>query len=153
VVAIHPAPALVNRLAALLAGLWAGVLLCIGGLAAPAAFAGAATEVAGRIAGRMFAIEAHLGIGVGVALVLLLRHRSRIKAGQGEGSLFSTELMLVLAALFCTVMGYFGLQPMMAAARAGQGSLSFGALHGLSAGFFGLKGLLVLGLAWRLTRR
>ena len=42
--------------------------------------------------------------------------------------------------------------PMMAAARAGQGSLSFGALHGLSAGFFGLKGLLVLALAWRLTR-
>jgi hypothetical protein len=40
---------------------------------------------------------------------------------------------------------------MMDAARAGQGSLSFGALHGISAGFFVLKGLLVLALAWRLT--
>ena len=145
-------PVLVNRLAALLSGLWAGVLLCIGAVAAPAAFAVATADVAGRMAGRLFAIEANLGIALGVALVLLLRHRSRTSAGEGKGSVLSTELVLVLAALFCTVFGYFGLQPMMAAARSGQGSLSFGALHGLSAGFFGLKGLLVLALAWRLTR-
>jgi hypothetical protein len=41
---------------------------------------------------------------------------------------------------------------MMAAARAGQGIWSFGALHGLSAAMFGLKGLLALALAWRLAR-
>jgi hypothetical protein len=40
---------------------------------------------------------------------------------------------------------------MMAAARAGQGAWSFGALHAASSGLFGLKGLLVLALAWRLT--
>jgi hypothetical protein len=40
---------------------------------------------------------------------------------------------------------------MMEAARAGQGALSFGMLHAISAGFFLLKGLLVLALAWRLT--
>ena len=41
---------------------------------------------------------------------------------------------------------------MMAAARAGQGGLSFGALHAVSGGLFVLKGLLVLALAWRLSR-
>lgn len=125
----------------------------IGGMAAPAAFAVAAPEVAGRIAGRLFAQEAHIGLGVAAALVLLLRHHARLVAGRRAGSLFSPDLMLVLGAVFCTVAGYFALQPMMASARAGQGGLSFGTLHGLSAAFFGAKALLVLALAWRLTRR
>ena len=34
-------------------------------------------------------------------------------------------------------------------ARAGQGPLSFGQLHAVSAAFFVVKGLLVLLLAWR----
>jgi hypothetical protein len=42
---------------------------------------------------------------------------------------------------------------MLAAARPGQGPWSFGALHGASAAFFGLKALLVLALAWRLAPR
>ena len=55
--------------------------------------------------------------------------------------------------MFCTVAGYFAIQPMMAAARAGQGVWSFAALHGASAGFFALKALLVCVLAWRLAVR
>jgi hypothetical protein len=47
------------------------------------------------------------------------------------------------------VAGYFALLPMMAAARAGQGPLSFGQLHAVSAVFYGVKVLLVLALAWR----
>lgn len=142
-----------SRVAAWLAGIWAGGLLVIGGMAAPAAFAVTTPEVAGRIAGRLFAQEAHIGLGLAAALVLLLRHHARRLADRQAGSLFSPELMLVLGAVFCTVAGYFALQPLMAAARAGQGSWSFGQLHGVSAVFFGLKGLLVLALAWRLTRR
>jgi hypothetical protein len=46
-----------------------------------------------------------------------------------------------------TVAGYFGLQPMMAAARAGQGALSFGQLHAVSAVFYLVKALLVVVLA------
>jgi hypothetical protein len=37
----------------------------------------------------------------------------------------------------------------MAAARAGQGALSFGQLHAVSAGLYGVKVLLVAALAWR----
>ena len=65
--------------------------------------------------------------------------------------MFSANLMLLLGTLFCTVAGYFAVQPMLEAARAGQGAVSFGMLHAASAGFFVLKGLLVLALAWRLN--
>jgi len=53
--------------------------------------------------------------------------------------------------VFCTVAGYYALQPMMAAAKSGQGPWSFGALHGVSLAFYGIKLLLVLALAWRST--
>jgi len=58
-------------------------------------------------------------------------------------------MALALGTVFCTVAGYFAVQPMMTAARAGQGALSFGQLHAVSAVFFVAKGLLVLALAWR----
>jgi hypothetical protein len=140
-----------RRLAALLAGLWAGVLLGIGVFGAQAAFATLASADAGRVAGRMFAQEAYLSLALSVLLFLLERQRARQAVLSDQGSALSVELLLVFGALFCTVAGYFALQPMMAAARAGQGALSFGALHGLSMIFFVLKGLLVLALAWRLT--
>ena len=140
-----------GRFAALIAGLWAGILLCIGAIAAPAAFATLARADAGRFVNRLFEQEAYLSIAVAVVLFAIERQRSRDRASGGTGSVFSANLMLLLGTLFCTVAGYFAVQPMMEAARAGQGALSFGALHAISAGFFVLKGLLVLALAWRLS--
>jgi hypothetical protein len=64
---------------------------------------------------------------------------------------FSLNLVLLLGTLFCTIAGYFAVQPMVAAAKAGQSALSFKTLHAVSASLFVLKGLLVLGLAWRLS--
>ncbi len=130
--------------------LWAGVILTLAAIAAPAVFAVANRPDAGRIVGKMFAAEANLGLVVGIALLVLIRAQARRRAMQGRGSQFSVNLGLVLGALLCTVLGYHALQPMMAAARVGQGALSFGALHGISAGFFGLKGLVLLALGWRL---
>jgi len=142
-----------TRVAAVLAGLWAGVLLTIALIAAPAGFAALAAADAGRVAGRMFAQEAYLGLALAIVLFLLERRRARLAAEAGRGSVFNANMVLLLGALFCTVAGYFALQPMMATARAGQGPWSFGALHGASAAFFGLKALLVLALAWRLAPR
>jgi hypothetical protein len=142
-----------TRVAALLAGLWAGALLTIALIAAPAGFAVLAAADAGRVAGRMFAQEAYLGLALAMVLFLLERRRARLAAEAGRGSVFNANMVLLLGALFCTVAGYFALQPMMAAARSGQGPWSFGALHGASAAFFGLKALLVLALAWRLAPR
>ncbi|OYT99727.1 MAG: hypothetical protein CFE40_06040 [Burkholderiales bacterium PBB1] len=142
-----------QRLARLLAGLWAGLLVGLGAIGAPAGFAVATVEVAGRTAGRMFAIEAYVSLAVAVLLLLLTRQTVPTEPDQLPAPALNTHLLLLLGTLFCTIVGYFVLQPMMAAARAGEGSLSFGALHGLSAGFFALKGLLVLMLAWRFTAR
>ncbi|MBY0468184.1 MAG: DUF4149 domain-containing protein [Burkholderiaceae bacterium] len=144
---------MLQRLGRLLAGLWAGLLVGLGAIGAPAGFAVTTVEAAGRAAGRMFAIEAHVSLVVAVLLLLLARRTAPTEPDQPPASTLNTHLLLLLGTLFCTIVGYFVLQPMMVAARAGEGSLSFGALHGLSAGFFALKGLLVLVLAWRFTAR
>jgi len=133
----------------LLPGLWAGWLLCVAALATPAAFALLPQADAGRLAGRMLAQEAYTSLALGVVLLVLERVAARRTVAAGQGSQFSAGMVLALGALFCTVAGYFALQPMMAAARAGQGPLSFGQLHAVSAVFYGLKVLLVLALAWR----
>jgi len=140
-----------NRLATVLAGLWAGVLACLGALAAPAAFAMLSSTDAGRVVGRMLSHEAYFSLAMAGVLFMIERTRSQRAADAGTGSVFSTNLVLLLGTLFCTVAGHFALQPMMAAARVGQGPWSFGALHAVSGGLFALKGLLVLSLAWRLS--
>jgi hypothetical protein len=140
-----------TRGAQLLAGLWAGLLLCIALVAAPAGFAMLGTSDAGRVAGRMLAQEAALSLALAIVLFLFERRRTRGAAVAGHGSVLSTNILLLMGVLFCTVAGYYAIQPMMAAARAGQGNWSFGALHAVSAAFYGLKTLLVLVLAWRLT--
>ena len=142
---------LTTRVAAVLAGLWAGVLLGIAAMAAPAAFALFAPADAGRFVNRLFAQEAYLSLALAVLLFMIERGRSRHAAATGAGSVLSANILLLFGTLFCTVAGYFAVQPMMAAARAGQGQWSFGALHAVSGGFFMLKGLLVLALGWRLS--
>ena len=136
------------RIRAVLAALWGGLLLCVAFVAAPSAFAVLERAQAGALVGRLFALEANISLAAAVLLMVIER---RLRRDEG-GPAFTAEFMLPAAALFCTVAGYFALQPMMAAARAGQGSLSFGALHAVSLGFFGLKTLLVLALAWRTSK-
>jgi len=143
----------VQRATAWLAGLWAGVLWGVGLIGAPAAFATALPDTAGRMVGRMFMQEAYLSLVLAMVLFVMLRRTASAASDAGAGSVFDGNMLLTLGALFCTVAGYFALQPMMAAARAGQGGLSFGTLHGISAGFYMLKAVLVSVLAWRLTRR
>ena len=138
------------RSQSLLAALWAGVMLGLGALAAPAAFAALPSADAGRLAGRWFAQEAYLSLALAVLLLVLERRRTSRDPHPGSPSAFSANLALILGTLFCTVAGYFAVVPMMAAARAGTFWLSFGALHAVSGGFYLLKGLLVLVLAWRL---
>ncbi|MBL0731098.1 DUF4149 domain-containing protein [Piscinibacter sp. HJYY11] len=141
-----------RRLAAVAAALWAGLILGIGLIAAPAAFAVLQRSVAGAVVGHIFTHEAYAGLVFSALLLWAVRRVARADAAQGHGSQFSLSFVLVLVALFCTVFGHFGLQPMMTAARAGEGALSFAALHGISAALFVLKGLVLAALAWRLTQ-
>ncbi len=140
---------MLERLRRLLPGLWAGVLLCIAAIAAPAAFALLERPVAGQVVGWFFQREAWTSVVLAVILLVLERPRARAAAASGAGSVLSTEILLLLGTVFCTVAGYFALQPLMAAARAGQGALSFGQLHFISVGFFGAKLLCIGALAWR----
>jgi Domain of unknown function (DUF4149) len=139
------------RVGAVLCGMWAGVLVGIAALGTRAGFALAPTELAGKLAGYMLEREAYLSLALCAVLFFFVRQQARAAAKQTGGSVMSANVLLVLAALFCTVLGHFVLQPAMVAARAGQGVWSFGALHAVSLGCFGIKALLVTTLAWRFS--
>lgn len=136
------------RSRAVLAALWGGFLLCVALVAAPAAFAVLERAQAGALVGRLFALEAQVALAAGLLLILIERRLARVSGSKN----LSAEFFLPAVALFCTVAGYYALQPMMAAAKAGQGPWSFMTLHAFSFIFFGLKTLAVLALAWRSSR-
>ncbi len=140
-----------QRAERLIPGLWLGWLLCVALLATPAAFALLERADAGRLAGRMLAQEAYTSLAL--AVVVLLLHRRSTRQAESAGRPMGAGVLLALGALFCTVAGYFALQPMMVAARAGQGALSFGQLHAISTVFYAVKVGLVAALAWRATVR
>jgi len=142
-----------SRVQALLAALWGGFLLCVAFAAAPSAFAVLDRANAGLFVGRLFSFEAKVSLAAALILMLLERRvaRDALEAG-ATSNVFSAQLLLPAIALFCTIAGYYGLQPLMADARAGVGMASFAALHGASLALFAVKGLAVLALAWRLSR-
>ncbi|KQV48518.1 hypothetical protein ASC95_21575 [Pelomonas sp. Root1217] len=142
------------RLQALLAALWGGFLLCVAFAATPSAFAVLERAQAGAFVARVFAIEAQLSLALGLVLMMIERRivRNAVEAGNASNQ-FSARLLLPVVALFCTIAGYYGLQPLMADAKAGAGVVSFAALHGASLALFGVKGLAVLALAWISQRR
>jgi len=138
------------RWCALLAAAWFGVLVAVAAIATPAAFAALPVADAGRVVARILAREAQASLFLGVASALLLRAHARAQVLMGRGGrAFSMELGLALAAVFCTVAGYYGIQPWMAEARRGAGSFTFAQLHAASAAFYGLKTVSVAILAWR----
>jgi hypothetical protein len=137
----------------LLPGLWAGVLLCVALVAAPAPFATLIPADAARVVTRVFAQEAYTSLVLGVLVLLLERRAARRLAAGGSNTQFTAGMALALGAMFCTVAGYFAVLPMMAAVREGrgQGGLTLGQLHALSVAFFAVKTALVLALAWRVV--
>jgi hypothetical protein len=126
-------------------------MLAIGGIAAPTLFQLLPRAEAGRIAGRLFSLEATAGLCIGAVLVLVGLQLGRDRAERRRGPRFGVELVLALGAVGCIVAGHYALLPMLEAAGAGQGGLSFAALHALSSAFFVLRLALVAALAWRLT--
>ncbi len=140
------------RLGRVLAAAWLGGMLAIGGLAAPALFSLLARADAGNVAARLFTMEANSGLAFGAVLAMLTVRLADRRHEAGQGSRFSAELMLVLAAIATLIVGHFVVQPMMATVRAGgTAALSFGALHGVSTGLYAVRVILVAILAWRLS--
>jgi hypothetical protein len=131
---------------------WAGALAAVAFLAAPNAFATLAMPDAGRYVARLFTLEAWMSLVLALLLLFAEQRRARVAAAQGAGSLMSGATLMLLGAVFCTIAGHFGIEPMMVAARSGQGAWSFGALHAASTVLYALKGVLVIVLAWRWAR-
>jgi hypothetical protein len=140
-----------ERLRRLVPGVWAGLLLGIAIFATPAPFAVLSTADAGRVVARIFALEVWVSLGLALLLIVVERQRARSAAAAGVGSVLSAELLLLFGVVFCSVAGYYGVRPLMPAARTGQGPLSFGQLHALSTLLFGVKTIVVVALAWRTT--
>jgi hypothetical protein len=130
-----------RRLAALLSAAWLGLLLAVAGVATPAAFALLPRAEAGRIAARVLAHEAWLALALAAVL-------ARLWPSAGAGR---TVLGVLAATALCTLLGYFGVQGLLPAARAGQGVFSFGQLHAFSTACYAVKVLLVAWLAWRVS--
>ena len=142
---------LVARGGAWLAAAWVGVMAGVGAIAAPVLFSVLPRAEAGLVAGRLFSVEATVGIALGALLALIGLQLGRDRAERGQGSRFGAELVLALAALFCIVVGHYALLPMIEAARAGQGALSFRALHAIATALFIARIAVVCVLAWRLS--
>jgi hypothetical protein len=133
-----------SRWRLLLPGMWAGVLISIAAIAAPSAFGALPMADAGRVVARIFVQEGWLSLALAAALLLLEWRRGVFPSRPRVGN-----ALLLWATVACTLLGYFAVQSLMPAARAGQGVLSFGQLHLISTVCYGIKMLLVLLLAWR----
>lgn len=145
-----------SRARLLIATLWAGSLWTVGYLVAPTLFATLSDRVlAGTIAGSLFRIEAWLTVACATVLIVLMR----VGANNGSVTARRSLTWLVIGMLACTLLGYFGLQPFMAALReaAGAGGVmdsesraQFGILHGVSSAFYLAQSLLAIGLVLKI---
>ncbi len=130
--------------------LWAGSLWTVGYLAAPTLFATLPDRtLAGTIAGSLFRVEAWLSVACGLILLALFYLDRQFTKRR-------ICMLLVVAMLACLAVGYFGLQPFMAALRetaAANGGLMdevtrsrFGMLHGVASVIYLLQSLLAIAL-------
>lgn len=133
--------------------LWVGGLWAIGYIAAPVLFANLGDrQLAGLVAGKLFALVGWVGLGCAAYLLLFVLMRS------GTGFFKSAVFWLVLLMGLLTVVSQFGIQPLMAQLKADalprevmESVLRdrFAAWHGISSILYLLQSLLGLWLvAW-----
>ncbi|GAA4016359.1 DUF4149 domain-containing protein [Actimicrobium antarcticum] len=140
------------RIRLLLIVLWVGSLWTIGYLVAPTLFATLNDRVlAGMVAGKLFRIEAWLSVFMALSLLILMA------TTVAQGRVRKWMFRLVVAMLACTLIGYFGLQPMMASLReaapdgvlSGDAKSQFGMLHGAASVFYMIQSVLGVFLIFR----
>jgi hypothetical protein len=130
--------------------LWAGALWAIGLMAAPVLFKMLADRtLAGSIAGRLFLYVALVGIACGLYLLLFRLVRFGTHALR-QGFFWVALLMLAL-----TLVGQFGVQPILAALKQQAGAQAvmesvlrdrFAAWHGVASVLYVLQCVLALPL-------
>jgi hypothetical protein len=138
-----------GQLERLISTLWVGSLWTTGYFAAPTLFITLADRtLAGTIAGSLFRTQAWVSLAC--AALLLLIYSCRQRQAKRDAKL-SPDLLLVITMLVCTVIGYFGLQPFMAAIKESAAASSgmtqdarrdFLILHGAASSIYLIQSLL-----------
>lgn len=133
--------------------LWIGGMWAIGYLAAPVLFASLDDkQLAGVLAGKLFALMAWIGMG---AAIYLLVYRIARDGGAALKTLFFWVVALILV---LTLAGHFGIQPIMqglknqAMPQAVMQSVfadRFARWHGISSILYLIQSTLGLVLVWR----
>ena len=142
--------AMIPRLRVLLVTFWVGSLWTTGYVVAPLLFATLADRAqAGTLAGLFFKAEAWISLICGSSLLAIVW-------AERENPARVLQIKLVIVMILCTVLGYFGLQPYMAALRAiaaQSGGIMddamrsrFGILHGVASAIYLIQSLLAVGL-------
>jgi hypothetical protein len=119
--------------------LWAGSTWTLGYVVAPKLFSAYSKVQAGEIAGVLFFAGQLLGLACGAVLLLDYRVRFSKQIARQRG------FWLVLALVFCVLIQYTMLSPMIAAAKLAQDWPRFGQLHGVSQILYLAQSL---GLGW-----
>jgi hypothetical protein len=135
----------VSAVAAVVLTLWAGSLLTICAIAAPAAFAVLDRSSAGRLAGTLFLIETWLGAACALLLFAAAFVHKPLATRLGPP-------WLIAATAAAPLLSDLVLSPMMATARAANDMSRFGMLHGLAAVLFVAAALGALVLVLRFNR-
>ena len=141
---------LLNLARTLLVTLWAGSLWTVGYLAAPLLFITLQDRtLAGTIAGTLFRAEAWLSLACGLLLLAIFRADPYLPSRK-------SCTRLVIGMLLCVLVGYFGLQPFLAALKErsltngglmDEASLArFGMLHGIASVIYLVQSLLAIAL-------
>lgn len=107
-----------DKLASLTLVFWVGGLWAIGYLAAPSLFSALPDNraLAGTLAGKMFTLTAYVGIGCALYLII---HRL---ASVGTGAFQQLFFWVALLMLVLTLVGVFGVQPIIASLKVEGGA-------------------------------
>ena len=141
-----------NRLCALLTGLWLGMQIMAGYVAAPILFEQLGKQEAGNIAGVLFSINNYFGLLAWIVAWLVVRsERNRSLSDNGKVAPKFIILLLLL-----TASNQFLISPVIAAHKTGTENWllsllggSFGMWHGISSIIYLVCSVLGLGLLWR----
>ena len=142
-----------QKLAAFAIVLWVGGLWAIGFIAAPTLFSALGDrQLAGMLAGRMFTVTAYVGMACGV---YLLFYRLVTQGGTALKTLF---FWVVFAMLGLTLIGHFGIQPIIQGLKVEGGAADvmhgvvadrFARWHGIASILYVIQSLLGLVLVLR----
>jgi len=129
----------------MLLALWAGSLVTVCAIAAPAAFAVLPErQLAGQVAARLFLIETIIGVVV-AASVLSAHALDRV-------ALPRSVAVLIAIGAAAPLLSHVVLSPLMDAARSAGDMARFGMLHGVSALLFGVACVCSVAALWIFNR-